>query len=207
MNIAIRRCYRCKIEYNPAASNQMYCEKCIPIQKKEYDKKYREENREQIRESKRIYHLKNRDKIYRGVAKWKRENRKKVLKNATTYSQKVKLQAYLILSEGKEPQCALYKKYNCCRGQSDYRILQIDHIDGKGAQHRKDTSDHTYRWIRKHPEEAKKKLQIVCSNANWIKRHENKEVPKRPFMYINKYVEIINLPALAQDMVVEQYAS
>ncbi len=55
----------------------------------------------------------------------------------------------------------------CC-GEAEVTFLAIDHIDGNGAQHRKEIG-HTnlYRWIVKNnfPEG----FQILCRNCNWGK--------------------------------------
>lgn len=62
-------------------------------------------------------------------------------------------------------------------GFTDMRCLQIDHINGYG--HKTGHSYHTdIRYYLKHPEEAKQKLQVLCANCNWIKKHENNEVPR-----------------------------
>ena len=63
-------------------------------------------------------------------------------------------------------------------GFSDIRALQIDHINGWGTQEYKGNKKNAmkmYRIYLKNPELAKKKVQILCANCNWIKKHENKE--------------------------------
>jgi len=66
----------------------------------------------------------------------------------------------------------------CIRcGFSDKRALQFDHKDGLGNQDLKKHggSLNMYLYYKLNPEEAKKELQVLCANCNWIKRHENKE--------------------------------
>lgn len=70
----------------------------------------------------------------------------------------------------------------CARcGFSDKRALQFDHINGGGDQEclritgKKRNRTHLYKYYVEHPEEAKKNLQVLCSNCNWIKRVENNE--------------------------------
>ena len=62
-------------------------------------------------------------------------------------------------------------------GLSDYRILQLDHKDGKGFLDKKrfkgSHSRQAYYW--KHPQEAKQKLQVLCANCHAIKSWDNKE--------------------------------
>lgn len=60
-------------------------------------------------------------------------------------------------------------------GFSDIRALSIDHIAGKGFQHRQKskTGSSFYRWLihNGYPEG----YQTLCMNCQWIKRVENKE--------------------------------
>lgn len=66
----------------------------------------------------------------------------------------------------------------CIRcGFSDRRALQLDHLNGKGRKDYKSKGGgpYYYKYYADHLEEAKQKLQVLCANCNWIKRHENKE--------------------------------
>lgn len=57
-------------------------------------------------------------------------------------------------------------------GESDWRCLQIDHINGKGNQERKTLGAYKMsNKVLKHPE----LYQILCANCNWKKRYENDE--------------------------------
>lgn len=68
----------------------------------------------------------------------------------------------------------------CVRcGFADKRALNIDHINGGGNQDKKRFggkygSRFVLYYIR-HPEEARRKLQVLCSNCNQIKKIENGE--------------------------------
>jgi hypothetical protein len=67
-----------------------------------------------------------------------------------------------------------------CRrcGMTDSRCLQLDHINGDGAKVRKAMNwdlSCKHRFVRDHPEVARKTLQLLCANCNWIKRVENEE--------------------------------
>ncbi len=63
----------------------------------------------------------------------------------------------------------------CVRcGFSDHRALQIDHKKGRVKEPRQDmtcTKLYADVLINSH------KYQILCANCNWIKRHEEREVP------------------------------
>ena len=71
----------------------------------------------------------------------------------------------------------------CVRcGFSDSRALQIDHINGNGAEDRRIHSAGSLwgvpKLIEENPDRARKELQLLCANCNWIKRFENKEVSR-----------------------------
>ena len=60
-------------------------------------------------------------------------------------------------------------------GFSDWRTLQIDHINGGGTRENKESGNNLYQHytrIKKNPE----KYQLLCANCNWIKKYENNEV-------------------------------
>ena len=61
-------------------------------------------------------------------------------------------------------------------GFSDYRALQIDHVLGGGTQKRKRHNSRTayHKFVAQNTHAGE--YQLLCSNCNWIKRYENKEV-------------------------------
>ncbi len=61
----------------------------------------------------------------------------------------------------------------CCKscGFNDERALSIDHIDGRGAAHRKQLNGvNLCKWLVK--EGYPEGYQILCMNCQFIKRHE-----------------------------------
>ena len=62
-------------------------------------------------------------------------------------------------------------------GFVDIRALQIDHINGDGAEHRKKNgnSNSYYSSILKSVIAGENKYQILCANCNFIKARENNE--------------------------------
>lgn len=58
----------------------------------------------------------------------------------------------------------------------DWRILQIDHIHGKGKIFRKSTGPNYYEKILKDLKNGSKNYQLLCANCNWIKRWEKGEI-------------------------------
>ena len=62
----------------------------------------------------------------------------------------------------------------CCKcGFSDWRALQMDHINGGGSKERKEYSSWGYK--EKLLIEDKNKYQLLCANCNKIKQYENNE--------------------------------
>jgi glucan-binding YG repeat protein len=70
---------------------------------------------------------------------------------------------------------------SCARcGFDDIRAISLDHVNGDGAAHRRQFKDSwaVFRWIKKngYPEG----FQVLCMNCQFIKRHENNEMPGKP---------------------------
>lgn len=67
----------------------------------------------------------------------------------------------------------------CCKcGNSDYRVLQVDHINGGGSREVKTKGQYKYRAdIIGMIEDGTvySKYQLLCANCNWIKRFDNDE--------------------------------
>jgi len=73
----------------------------------------------------------------------------------------------------------LGNKCNRCE-ETDYRVLQLDHLVPCGCDKRKrflgfTNRYHMFRYLCANPNEIKRNFQILCANCNWIKRHENRE--------------------------------
>ena len=58
----------------------------------------------------------------------------------------------------------------------DERCLQLDHIDGHGADDRRRLGlRNVVDYYSQHIDEAREKLQLLCANCNWVKRMANHE--------------------------------
>ena len=57
-------------------------------------------------------------------------------------------------------------------GFSDWRTLQIDHVNSDGF---KEPKGGWLQYRKKVLADKKNKYQLLCSNCNWIKRYENNE--------------------------------
>ena len=66
----------------------------------------------------------------------------------------------------------VFKAYGgpkCARcGETDQDVLQIDHIDGGGNQHRKKIGEPLIRWL--HKQGFPSGYQVLCANCN-IKKY------------------------------------
>lgn len=68
-------------------------------------------------------------------------------------------------------------------GFADARALQIDHVAGGGAKElragrRKGSIGTYYKRVLVAAEQGTGEFQLLCANCNWIKRHENDEIPR-----------------------------
>jgi hypothetical protein len=56
-------------------------------------------------------------------------------------------------------------------GITDRRLLQIDHIHGSGAKHRKSINNAWWKYlkdIKQSVEEGRGEFRLLCANCNWI---------------------------------------
>src|SRR3990167_8992182 len=187
-NISDRSCKKCGKTYSPRASNQLYCFPCIKLRIHEYGKKYRGSHKRYLSDQKRQHYLNHKEAYRKRTNAWKKNNKSKVRRSWIAYKTKTRNKAYEILAKDNVIRCVFFKKYKCCEGQNDWRILQIDHINGQGEKHRRSLGSDLHKWIRDNPHEAREILQIACANAQWIKRYEEHEVPpkKQLLTTINK---------------------
>lgn len=95
------------------------------------------------------------------------------------YSQNNKMMAFKIISGGENISCVKHHEWNCCGNNIDIDFLSFDHINGDGAEHRRKigatASSSLHRWIINNQEEAKKRIQILCMNAQVKKKRTNGE--------------------------------
>lgn len=71
----------------------------------------------------------------------------------------------------------LYLGNKCLRcGIEDFRVLQIDHINGNGYQERMQLGRRaSVKYYRHIIEVNGEGYQLLCANCNWIKRYEQRE--------------------------------
>jgi hypothetical protein len=105
----------------------------------------------------------NRERANARTAAWGAANREKRTDQAKARNRATRLR------------CIAFMGGECIRcGFSDPRALQIDHIEGGGM---KEWAAIGGLGIVKRVLAGAPGYQLLCANCNWIKRHENDEVP------------------------------
>jgi hypothetical protein len=126
-----------------------------------YQKKYEQEHREQYALYAKHWRERHPEK-YREVSLKYRSSEKGKLKYkeiGRRFRSKWRSKAFEAYG-GKNPSCA------CC-GESHPEFLTIDHINGKGNEHRKTFSGRIESWLAKN--NYPPGFQILCFNCNWAK--------------------------------------
>jgi hypothetical protein len=82
------------------------------------------------------------------------KQRQRIIDN-TNYAQR--RQAVLKYYSGGDVKCA------CC-GEKHQEFLTIDHVDGNGAQHRREIGENLYRWLVLN--NFPPGFRVLCSNCN-----------------------------------------
>ena len=71
-------------------------------------------------------------------------------------------------------------RYPACIHCGEMRLdcLSIDHIAGRGREHRRRVGSHMYQWLKAN--NYPRGYQTLCMNCQWIKRVKNQELrPKK----------------------------
>jgi hypothetical protein len=156
------------------------------IKDRQYTKRWREAHKEQAR----IYMLQYRRtanyKKYRQKynKQWWQENKEQdTARHKMWYLQQksfINWERRIKYRKARETVFHVLGQHCCVKcGFHDKRALQFDHINGGGSkQHRVDFLNKRvefYLYYAYHPEEARRTLQVMCSNCNAIKRIEKGE--------------------------------
>lgn len=125
----------------------------------------------------RKYYQNDRPNRLKKMKEYRKKNKEIMKLSDKRCKRNIKLDLYKILG-GSRCQC---KSKNCLHNErckiDDERVSQVDHINGGGYQELKRFNTHytMWNWYRKHPKLAKKRLQILCANCNWVKRMNRRE--------------------------------
>jgi len=137
---------------------------------KQKRKQHRLENKYIIKENRKIYYLKNSNILKEKQKQRRIYDRDNVNKSIENSNMKAKIKAMNILGGATCKHC----------GNTDFRVLQFDHINGGGRLEKKNIMGGymaIVRGIIKNPTQAKLIYQVLCANCNTIKIIENDEHP------------------------------
>jgi hypothetical protein len=130
----------------------------------EYDKVYNAT--EKARLTRKKYAEEHKDKMRHYAIRFYWRNREKI----SAKRKLLKVEVLTHYGNGKL-QCV-----TCFENRID--CLSLDHINGRGKQHRSIVGSHMYQWVKNnnYPEG----YQTLCMNCQWIKRVVNKELIPKP---------------------------
>ncbi len=108
---------------------------------------------ERVLTNNRNWYQRNKEARRVSCLKWRKANPEKV----ASYSRDSNARARSAALEAYGNECA------CC-GEAGEQFLTIDHINGDGAAHRRETGGNTYYWLRQngYPEG----FRVLCWNCN-----------------------------------------
>jgi hypothetical protein len=138
-------------------------------------RKWRKNNPERLKEINRDYYYNNLEKCHARTRDYYSRNKKTILEN-----QKPKRRELAVEIRKKVLEKLGNKCVRC--GETDWRCLQIDHINGSGSKLRRQfkTAYDFYKFILEELNSGKTPnelgIQCLCANCNWRKRYENKEL-------------------------------
>lgn len=109
----------------------------------------------------REWRIRNKDKVAKSSKRHYERHKKEIFAYKMRYNSELKFKVLKILGD-KCIQC----------GESDWRCLQIDHINGNGANERR---IHSHFWMLRQILAGSKDYQLLCANCNWKKKFERDE--------------------------------
>lgn len=123
------------------------------------------QTREEHNEYYRQYYLKHLPEMKRIRKEWYAKHKKSYALYMKKFNKKMRI---LVLEKfgNKCVKCS----------NSDWRVLQIDHVDGYGYLDRKNYSGSYYTHVLKREKEFPGTYQLLCANCNWIKKYDNNEM-------------------------------
>lgn len=139
--------------------------------KKQYQRDYREKNKERLREKQRVYYQENKSKAQQTSRKYYAAHSETVKANACRTGK-------ILRNKQRVAVLWYYSKgtMSCVQcGFSDIRALCLDHINGGGTVQRKEMKcgSNVWLWLSRHG--FPPGYQILCANCNTIKAREEDE--------------------------------
>lgn len=158
--------------------SDVFCHKCgFLIESKRYlleEHMCRKCHNESRLVGSRNYYNENKDRVLKRIKNYKIKNREKIKVQGRLYRGGVKLKLLIFYSKTDPPQCC--DPFHMHDDPFiDVRALTIDHINNKGAEHRREMRKDGisfYRWLIKnnYPDG----YQCLCINCQFIKEAESK---------------------------------
>ena len=132
--------------------------------RKAYRRGYFLRNRERQLEQSREYYSENKEERVKTINQWRKVNPEKVAEIQNRYNRRLRQRVIKKLGS-KCVKCDF----------SDWRALQVDHINGGGSQDRKKLGG-TWYLYQEVLKDENSKFQLLCANCNWIKKVRNREI-------------------------------
>ena len=134
------------------------------------NRKWRKLHPEKNAASQKKYYEKNKKEKSKYNRKYRETHYYEILKDSSSSKREIRRKVkgeILYLLGGRCVHC----------GESDWRCLQIDHINGGGNKERK-RMNHSYyeKMILEKIKSGSKDYQLLCANCNWKKKYEKHEV-------------------------------
>ena len=133
-----------------------------------YMREYRKKNDLKIKTYLATYRQNNRSGANEYAANYRSAHKKKIAENGISYYRNI--HKTRLLRRRVEAQLVLGGKCARCGFGDDYRVLQIDHINGGGSIARRSRGSKAA--LRDVLNGSTKDYQLLCANCNVIKRHE-----------------------------------
>jgi 5-methylcytosine-specific restriction endonuclease McrA len=131
----------------------------------------------------RIWRARNPGRHAANMRAWRADNperAREISREANRLRRATKHEAYLKEKQSYYDKCRRFIVEffgGCCAhcGFTDFRALQMDHIERRGEKEIRLGLAERYLLIRDNPEQARQRFQLLCANCNSIKRFEKKE--------------------------------
>jgi len=155
-----------------------------------HNKEYRDNNKEKIASQKHKYYLANKDYIQARINAYIENNHERHNAWGAKSRYKLKLEVFSHYSAGQ------MKCYNC--NETDLCVLSMDHIDGGGNNHRKQTGMgcgyRAYQWLKQngYPDG----FQVLCMNCQFRKRYKEPENPTKSQLQRLNYRKLVKSECL-----------
>ena len=176
-------CYNRSMEYDKRQKKREYDQRWVEQNKDKvlgYYKKYYSTHKEQLSEYQRKYRAGlspevKRRRLQEYRRRWKAKYPEKYRAQRIKWREYCNKLKELVLTHYGGNRCACVM----C-GEARSACLSIDHIDGGGRAHGRETKctgNPFYLWLRRHG--LPKGYQTLCMNCQWVKRVMNGECAKR----------------------------